>query len=149
MSEERRSVVRAVGQIFQRMIWVHQHDIASRLSDRGLTALQFSALGILDREGPALPIGEIGEGMSTPASSMTSAIDRLVDLGLVERAPHPSDRRAVLVRITSEGVALVREVEEQRLETMLSVLDSISDDDLATFLTRLRQIADEALGARR
>jgi DNA-binding MarR family transcriptional regulator len=146
MSDERRSVVRGISQLFQRMMWVHRHDIVSRMADRGLTALQFSALWILDQEGPELPIGEIGEAMLTPASSMTSAVDRLVDLGLVERVPHPSDRRAVLVRITGEGAALVRDVEEQRLETMLGLLDGVSDGDLSTFLVRLRQISDEAMG---
>ncbi|MGH2530858.1 MAG: MarR family winged helix-turn-helix transcriptional regulator [Thermomicrobiales bacterium] len=144
MREERRAVVREISQIFQRMTWVHRHDTAARLAERGMTSLQFSALWILDREGPEMPIGAIGEAMLTPASSMTSVVDRLVDLDLVERAPHPSDRRTIVVRITGEGRDLVREIEGERLETVLRLLDGVSDEHLSHFLARLRQFANDA-----
>ena len=40
---------------------------------------------------------------------MTNIVDRLAEDGLIERAPHPTDRRTTLARITPEGEALVAE----------------------------------------
>ena len=49
-----------------------------------------------------------GAGMWTaatvdPSRSRRSIIDRLVDKGLVERAPDPEDRRVVICRLTPTG----------------------------------------------
>ena len=46
---------------------------------------------------------------------VTLMIDNLEDLGLVERKPHPSDRRAKLVELTAPGRAAA-----QRAEQLLS-----------------------------
>src|SRR5690606_19111500 len=55
--------------------------------------------------------------------SMGEAIRDLVDLGLVQMAPDPSDRRAKLVTWTEEGLAIARdgrrhlyELEQARIE---------------------------------
>jgi DNA-binding MarR family transcriptional regulator len=36
-------------------------------------------------------------------ASVTNAVARLVDAGLVARVPHPSDGRGILARITDDG----------------------------------------------
>jgi DNA-binding MarR family transcriptional regulator len=36
-------------------------------------------------------------------SAITRRVDRLFELGLVERTPHPTDRRALYVRLTDKG----------------------------------------------
>ncbi|MDQ1294196.1 MAG: hypothetical protein QG608_2079, partial [Actinomycetota bacterium] len=41
--------------------------------------------------------------------SVTNAVDRLERAGLVDRSPHPSDRRAVLAAITQRGRDLATE----------------------------------------
>ena len=56
-----------------------------------------------------LPPGGISNYLGGTLSAATSIIDRLVDKGLVERAPDPEDRRVVICRLTPTG----REAVEQ------------------------------------
>ena len=70
-------------------------------SDLELTMPQFRAICLLG-QGPER-MGNIAGHLSTSMSSATSMIDRLVDKGLVERAPYASDRRVVTCQLTSRG----------------------------------------------
>lgn len=51
------------------------------------------------------------------SGAMTTRLDRLERAGLVERRPDPSDRRAILVRLTPAG-------EEQAVRALDAVLDA-------------------------
>jgi len=57
---------------------------------------------LFSREG-ALPLSTVGSRLQVHPTSVTNVVDRLERQGLVERAPHPSDRRAVLASITAAG----------------------------------------------
>lgn len=63
-----------------------------------LMLLSFSSRG-------ALPLGKIGERLQVNPASVTNAIDRLEEQGLVERVPNPADGRGTLARLTDEGRA--------------------------------------------
>lgn len=51
----------------------------------------------------SLPMTKMGALLQVHPTSVTSAVDRLEFQGLVERVPHPTDRRAVLAAITPAG----------------------------------------------
>ena len=70
-------------------------------TDLELTMPQFRAICLLG-QGPER-MGNIAGHLSTSMSSATSMIDRLVDKGLVERAPDASDRRVVTCQLTDRG----------------------------------------------
>jgi DNA-binding MarR family transcriptional regulator len=53
----------------------------------------------------ALPLGKIGERLQVNPASVTNAIDRLEEQGLVARVPNPADGRGTLARLTDEGRA--------------------------------------------
>jgi DNA-binding MarR family transcriptional regulator len=72
-----------------------------------LMLLHFSSRG-------SLPLGKIGERLQVHRTSVTNTIDGLERLGLVRRAPHESDRRAVLAEILPRG----REVAEQATKVL-------------------------------
>jgi len=61
-----------------------------------LMLLSFSARG-------ELPLGKIGERLQVNPASVTNAVDRLEQQGLVERVPNPTDGRGTLARITPVG----------------------------------------------
>ncbi|MFI1584821.1 MarR family winged helix-turn-helix transcriptional regulator [Embleya sp. NPDC020630] len=69
----------------------------------GLTASQANAVHEL-----AEPLGmrELGRRMCCEPPNVTFVVDRLVERGLVERRPHPKDRRAKLIALTPEGAEL-------------------------------------------
>ncbi len=66
-----------------------------------LTIPQIKALMSL-RSGPER-MGNISGYLGSTLSSTTSIMDRLVDKGLVERAPDPNDRRVVTIGLTLLG----------------------------------------------
>jgi DNA-binding MarR family transcriptional regulator len=50
------------------------------------------------------PMGELANALVCDASNATWLVDRLEERGLVERRPHPGDRRVKTVVLTPEGV---------------------------------------------
>ncbi|SDM37690.1 MarR family winged helix-turn-helix transcriptional regulator [Allokutzneria albata] len=83
-----------------RQIGEHVRVRAAKLD---LTAAQATALR--EMTGP-MTLSELAERMSCEPSNATYVIDRLQRQGLVERRPHPTDRRAKQLVLTAEGTAL-------------------------------------------
>jgi DNA-binding MarR family transcriptional regulator len=94
-----------------------------------LMLLHFSTRG-------SLPVTKASARLQVHPTSVTNAVDRLEAVGLVRRAPHPSDRRATLVKITQRGRRVALAATEQlngrvfanpglprrRVNTLVSVL---------------------------
>ena len=95
--------VELVEQVDQRM----HYQTPDEWADLELTIPQIRALALLQQEDQRM--GSISNYLGSTLSSATSIIDRLVDKGLVERAPDPEDRRVVICRLTPTG----REAVEQ------------------------------------
>lgn len=74
-------------------------------------------------------------------TSVTNAVDRLNAAGLVERHPHESDRRAILLVLTKEGREVARQATEA-LNTELfqqTGLEKEEVEDLNRILTNFRR----------
>lgn len=111
---------------------VHQlvlTELDELLRPLGLTFARYEVLVLLSfsRRG-ALPLGKIGERLQVHATSVTPLVKRLEGAGLIQRAPHPEDGRAVLASITPEG----RQVLQQATDVIVAAqfgLSSLSDDE--------------------
>jgi len=64
----------------------------------GLNATELEALEQLEQDGP-LTQRALGERLVLTSGGTTLLVDRLERAGLVKRAPHPGDRRAVLLEL--------------------------------------------------
>lgn len=98
---------------------------------------QFSVLVYLQRVGPQTPT-QLAAHELVSAPSMTRTINCMVAEGLVERIPHPADRRQILVRPTERGDAAVAETIASRDSWMQTHLEGLAPDQLSL----LRQAAD-------
>ncbi len=74
-----------------------------------LTPRQFGLLGFLWQE-DGLSQAELSARAYIDRTTMGGVIDRLEQTGLVERRPHPDDRRAYQIFLTPEGKRLEREL---------------------------------------
>jgi DNA-binding MarR family transcriptional regulator len=113
-------------------------------SDADLSDGQYSVLAMLEREGPKTP-REIAAHERVQPPSMTRTLTALLELGLVTRTEHPSDRRQVLIAITEPGARTVRETRRRRdawLARRLAALPSDERAVLARAAEILRRIAD-------
>jgi MarR family 2-MHQ and catechol resistance regulon transcriptional repressor len=76
------------------------------ISQLEMCGSDFAVLEALLHKGP-LPVNEIGKKVLLTSGSITVAVDRLEEKGLVERRAHGSDRRARIVHLTKEGKKLI------------------------------------------
>ena len=136
MAQSRKSVppdsemcglVNALAQAIDR----HTRKVAEQF---GLTAAQTVAL----RELPVpRTLGALAERMHCEASNATFVADRLEAMGMLERRPHPTDRRAKLLHLTPEGVALRKQVVKHlNVDAPLSRLDDQEQLQLRQLLLR-------------
>lgn len=111
--------------------------IAAHLRERaltlGLTTAQATALR--EMTGP-MTTRELAERMSCEPSNATFIIDKLEKQALVERHPHPTDRRARHLILTPEGTALRERLLE--LLTQKSPLANLTLDQQHTLHTLLK-----------
>lgn len=70
----------------------------------GLTFARYEMLMLLlfSRSG-ALPLSKMGARLQVHPTSITNAVNRLEEQGLITRVAHPSDRRTTLAQITPHG----------------------------------------------
>lgn len=103
----------------------------------GLTAPQAVAL----RELPEpCTLRTLAERMHCEASNATFVADRLEEMGLLERRPHPTDRRAKLLHLTPAGAAMRRKVVRQLgIDSPLARLDDEQQEQLKDLLVRAVQ----------
>lgn len=83
------------------------------LKPHGLTGTQYNVLRILRGAEPeGLPCSAIGERMISHDPDMTRLLDRMEKRGLITRARQTTDRRVIKTRITSEGLALLKSLDQ-------------------------------------
>ena len=80
-----------------------------RRSASAATGLPFSRLRALKRVGKGpITLRALADSMSTDAPAATVIVNDLEERGLVRREPHPDDRRAKVVFVTTEGKRALR-----------------------------------------
>lgn len=110
----------------------------------GLGLSDFGVLEALLHKGP-LPVNSLGRKVLLSSGSMTAAVDRLEQAGLVKRGSDPSDRRARIVQLTEKGKKLIHKIfgEHQRdMERVFSRLDHNERKALASLLRKLGREAE-------
>lgn len=111
----------------------------------GLSLSQYALLaGLL--HAPALPMGELAAQAGVAAPTATRALDALVRRGLAVREASPSDRRVVVVRLTSQGEQAVRDKRtalRRRRAQLLRTFDPAEREQARVLLLRLAGLMDE------
>ncbi|MDP2481174.1 MAG: MarR family winged helix-turn-helix transcriptional regulator [Candidatus Palauibacterales bacterium] len=80
------------------------HALGQALKPFGLTHTQYNVLRILRGAGKDGLCGrEVGERLVSPVPDVSRLLDRLSEVGLVERHRDPGDRRHVRATLTAEG----------------------------------------------
>lgn len=103
----------------------------------GLT--DFGILEMLLHKG-ALTMSAMAEKSLLANASMTSAIDRLEERGLVERTFPPNDRRVRLVQLTREGTRLARQLFNQHQADMERLMENLSQGERAQLRKLLKKV---------
>ncbi|MFD7921556.1 MarR family winged helix-turn-helix transcriptional regulator [Streptomyces sp. NPDC059740] len=92
----------------------------------------------LDTQGP-MGVKALAAGMGIDSSTVTRQVAPLVDAGLVTRASHPEDGRAVVLELSARGRARLEEVRSSRRALMALVTEDWTEterDQFCSLLTR-------------
>jgi MarR family 2-MHQ and catechol resistance regulon transcriptional repressor len=119
----------------------------SSISELEMCGSDFAVLEALLHKGP-LPVNEIGKKVLLTSGSITVAIDRLENKGLVERRAHGTDRRARIVHLTKAGRKLISRVYADHAADMERLASaSLTKAERQTLIRLLKKIGYEAAGS--
>ena len=102
-----------------------------------LSLIHLHVLSILEADGP-LPMSRLADTLDVSVASMTGIIGRMEERGLVERVHDEDDRRVVIVRPTTTGTAVFRDMADERRSRLTLLLGRLSEDELTSLRTGLR-----------
>ncbi len=109
-----------------------------------LTVTQLSALTSLNLAGALTP-RELADVERVQPPTMTKIVAKLEERGLVQRTPHPTDGRQVILAATEGGRAVLEQFERARNEWLATRLAALTEDERET----LRRAADILQGIAR
>jgi len=109
----------------------------------GLSLSQVLALLALERASAGgASMRELAEELGVTVPTTTGLVDRLAREGLVERQPHPTDRRVVLVLPTAEGRDAVRRSAAYLAEVMAAVLSDVDEGERESLVRAVERVRD-------
>jgi DNA-binding MarR family transcriptional regulator len=127
---------RALTATFYGLVQRMKQDSARRAAEWDMSVAQVRALYAL-RE--PLSMRELADRLYLDPSNLTALVDRLEELGLVERQADPADRRVKRLVITRKGARLSDEIIGAVFDAspLFEVLGRREQRQLLDFLTRL------------
>ena len=114
----------------------------------GLSMPQFSILMQLHYKGPC-GMSEISERFDVSAAAASQLVDKLVQAGYIERTEDPHDRRAKLLKLSTNGAKLVDNGIQERyrwmdeLTTKLSAAEQTRISEALSILTEAARQMDQ------
>lgn len=120
---------------------VFNRKLAEFLKTFELTSSQFNVLRILRGAEPdGLICREIGERMIAFDPDVTKLLDRLEARDLIVRERQQKDRRVITVRISKEGIKLLKEIDQPILDFVSNLLGHLDEKKLRA----LNELTEEA-----
>ena len=107
-----------------------------RAREHGMTRAQWGVLLRLERQ-EGMMQAEMADSLEIQPISLARLIDRLCDQKLVERRPHPSDRRANRLYLTDKGRTTLAQLVPLGREVSGEVLSSFSEKETVALLQKL------------
>lgn len=131
------------------LYWLSAAIIRSSTIPRQMSLTSASTLASLSRLGPQR-ITELAALQGITQPSMTAVITALEQAGYVERAPDPTDGRAVLVSATEAGEEYLAARRQAMAERIAALARQLPDEDTAALaaavpaLLRLRALQERS-----
>jgi DNA-binding MarR family transcriptional regulator len=106
----------------------------------GISRTDLHLIDRLRSDGPQRP-SLLARSVGLTSGGLSIALDRLERIGYIHRSQDPGDRRSVLVEATEAIVPLETEVFGPLIKRMTALLDTYTDEQLATIRHYLEQAA--------
>jgi DNA-binding MarR family transcriptional regulator len=138
------AIIEDLFQIFPLVMKKFQRSEPDRAS-KGVSRQDLAIMGMISQSG-TLPISEIGKRLLISKPQMTYIIDRLINLGIVDRMPDKTDRRITNIKLTRKGKSRLERNKNLIRDTIREKLASLSRAELKMFsdsLTAIKEISEK------
>ena len=109
--------------------------------DVDIKLLHFEIMKVLKEEGTLHP-REIGERLLVAKAQMTHLVDKLVELGFVNREMDESDRRTINITLTDKGSKMLDEQDNIVVNAVRENMAALTDAELEALSHSLRTLRD-------
>ena len=116
---------------------------AAGIEETGLGLSDFGVLEVLLHKGP-LPVNTIGPIVDLTPGSISIAVDRLFEKGLVSRVESTADRRVRIVALTPGGKDLIVSAFRKHSGQMKRVFSELSPQELRGLEVALKKVGKRA-----
>jgi DNA-binding MarR family transcriptional regulator len=121
-------------------------EIRRRLRERfDVTLPRFDLMAQLEKAPDGMTLGALSRRMMVSNGNMTGLVERLVELGQLERVPHPADRRAAVVRLTGAGRAQFAAMAREHADWIAELCGAMSSDEIRAAMTLLGKMKRSVL----
>ena len=86
------------------------------------------------------PSTQLGPNMGMESTSLSRSLNKLEDLGVIERKPDPVDKRKSIIHITEAGLKSREIAKNVVLEFNNKVFAKCNDEELSAFFNVLKKI---------
>jgi DNA-binding MarR family transcriptional regulator len=125
------------------------YDVARQMRTRadqmarayGMTRAQWVILARLERQ-PGLSQNELAALAEVAPITIARLVDRLEEMGLVERCPDPADRRIWRLRLTAKAAPHLQHIKRYRAELRALMTKDLEPEVLETVALGLRKMKD-------
>ena len=144
-TEQARGIYRTVRMLKDRLCQKFEVRARNRgVEEHGcdITFAQSNALMAISERGE-VSLKELAEILHVSPPSASAMVDRLVEMGLLEREQSTVDRREVRIHLSGEGAYQFQEMEAQILEYIADLLAKLGPEDSARWCdvyARIREI---------
>jgi DNA-binding MarR family transcriptional regulator len=125
--------------LFVQTVSRRNRDFAPALDDIGLSMTAWRAISVINRLDGCL-MNELAEFTTVDRTTLTRAVDLLVEQGVARRVDAPEDRRQVRVELTGHGRALFDHALGALRTHNRGALQGLSEEDLRTLRALLQRI---------
>src|SRR5438132_10389986 len=137
-------ILRAITRIGYLITRARRHDLVRTVAAVPLDRAAVMVLQQLAEAGPVRS-GELAARLQVEAPHVTRQVQRLQQVGYVNRAPDPDDRRAQLIQLTPSGRAASDRVREAGTSGMQAALAHWPPQEMHQFATLLHRMVDDFL----
>jgi DNA-binding MarR family transcriptional regulator len=105
--------------------------VRAAADSHALSLTESSVLGRLAKDGP-MTIAALARAESVRPQSMGTTVAALEEMGLLERAPHPSDGRQMNIALTANGAAVRQGRRDAKLAWLVQAVSQLSPEERQT-----------------
>lgn len=114
----------------------------SVVKETGYSLAQVHTIEVLGSHGP-MRMKELADKLGITTGTLTVQVDKLVSAQLIERLPHPDDRRAIVVALTNAGKQIHLYHNQLHLNLVKDLTSGITTEDSDRLVKILAQMNRE------